>query len=577
MPVCTALWKVCALVAVNKIIFLLNYLFGFRRNEICQKVRKKGFCCLNPNFYCSKKLISKCLAISHDALVLLEQGRRKSASTSNCPWWDSVTRKAVETEVVFGDTFYATWGRRGSQYDLFPDLKKETEFIRAASFFKKYANNYYGYESRLHHVVLRQTLRTSGDIQANEKKTEMNNSSYHIDVEDDSVFKVIVNISDVHEGASEYIPYTHCYSFKWLSYFSIYKYFAYLKGWCSNFFQNSFNQKSCSFSGPAGQISFFDAGGIHRGGFSCNERCILIFCYINTMSRTVSNVGKLILPHNVSCDIETAYKGNPIAFGTGRLQGNQAVAQIANAIRSGYSYIDTGRGYLNEEVVGLALQLSHVKREKIKIICKVPYFNSLDVESHVQFSLRDLQVEYIDAYLVHWPVFYEYGKNEHKHAEVRKLVWERLETFHGSIIHELGVSNYTLTMLKELHKYCHVKPSLLEIEYNPKCYDSKAVAFARHHGMKIFGYSIFGRGVLSSPIVQDIAARRGVSTSYIIRSWVIMHDVIPICTSGDGITRILDNLTFGRLTQSEMKDLNDMQELSTEDNVKALLNTLQTK
>lgn len=194
---------------------------------------------------------------------------------------------------------------------------------------------------------------------------------------------------------------------------------------------------------------------------------------------------------------------------------------VSYALEIGYRHFDTARFYGNEKDIGEAIRRSGVPREDIFITTKL--WND-DHGFHrawraFEKSLRDLGCDYIDLYLIHWPV--QGLRNESWRALEKLLVDGRCRA--------IGVSNYTITHLQELLDLSPVMPSVNQVEFHPFLYQKDLLEFCRSHDIRLESYSPLTKGrKLDDPRLGEIARSCAKSPAQILIRWALQKDVIVI-------------------------------------------------
>lgn len=183
---------------------------------------------------------------------------------------------------------------------------------------------------------------------------------------------------------------------------------------------------------------------------------------------------------------------------------NEAVTAVRAALDCGYRYIDTAAYYKNENAVGRAVRDSGIPREKLFVLSKVwPTFFENPLES-LHESLRLLNMEYLDGFLLHWP-----GISRDKRLHAFECLLR--ETERGTI-RALGVSNFLQIHLEELHQTFGLWPTQNQIEIHPSFPQRALCAFCKKRDIQVVSWAPMGRGkTLDNPIVRELAARLGKS------------------------------------------------------------------
>ena len=194
---------------------------------------------------------------------------------------------------------------------------------------------------------------------------------------------------------------------------------------------------------------------------------------------------------------------------------------VESALTLGYRLIDAAAIYGNEIEVGQALKQSGVPRKELFVTSKV-WMDDMGYDSTMRAfekSLKDLALDYMDLYLIHWP------KGQH-----RKETWKALESLHEQgVVRSIGVSNYYQKHLEELFVYAHVCPAVNQIELSPFCYLPEELAFCKQNNIQVEGYAPVVRGLKKEhPVLVDIARKWSKSTYQILIRWVIEQGAVTI-------------------------------------------------
>jgi diketogulonate reductase-like aldo/keto reductase len=210
-----------------------------------------------------------------------------------------------------------------------------------------------------------------------------------------------------------------------------------------------------------------------------------------------------------------------LGLGVYTIKPSVAVPIINWALNLGYRLIDTARLYGNEREVGEAVRTSAIPRKDIFVTTKLwntdHGFNKA-IEAF-ESSLDIMGLDYIDLYLIHWPV--------PKH---RLDSWKALESLlETEKVKSIGVSNYMISHLEELLEQCDIVPVINQIEYHPWLYRKDLQEYCSGKNIRIEAYSPLTKGrKLSDPYLLDVASKYSKSTSQILIRWCLEHDVITI-------------------------------------------------
>ena len=220
-------------------------------------------------------------------------------------------------------------------------------------------------------------------------------------------------------------------------------------------------------------------------------------------------------------DVKIPYLG----LGTWDLRGRDAYQAVLWSLDLGYRLIDTASFYGNETKIGEALRDANIPREEIFLTTKVwnsdqGYNNTLNA---FEKSLKRLRVEYIDLYLIHWPV-----------SGLRNDTWKALEEIYRSEkTHAIGISNFTIRHLKELLEFSDTIPTVNQIEFSPFLFQKGLMDYCQSNKIVVEAYTPLTRGrKFSNDVVRVLAQKYNKTPAQILIRWGLQHDVIEIPKSG---------------------------------------------
>ncbi|MED3922858.1 aldo/keto reductase [Priestia aryabhattai] len=206
-------------------------------------------------------------------------------------------------------------------------------------------------------------------------------------------------------------------------------------------------------------------------------------------------------------------------------EGPELVNAVKTAIVKGYRSIDTAAIYENEEGVGegirQGLKEAGLSREDIFVTSKV-WNADLGYEETLaayETSLQKLGLEYLDLYLIHWPVEGKY-----------KEAWKALETLYKEEkVRAVGVSNFQIHHLEDLMKDGEVKPVINQVEFHPRLTQKELHAFCQKHDIQLEAWSPLMQGeLLDNDVLKEIAEKHGKSVAQIILRWDLQNGVVTI-------------------------------------------------
>ncbi|MBP3965317.1 aldo/keto reductase [Paenibacillus lignilyticus] len=206
---------------------------------------------------------------------------------------------------------------------------------------------------------------------------------------------------------------------------------------------------------------------------------------------------------------------------------------VRTAIEAGYRSIDTAAAYRNEQGVGRAVRASGVPREEIFVTTKVDNANQGYDATLKAFdkSLDELGMDYIDLYLIHWPVSAHYMET-----------WRAMEKLYAEgKVRAIGVSNFQIRHLDTLLAACSVVPAVNQVEYHPRLTQKELQGYCNGKGIQLVAWSplMLGR-LLEEPLVQELAGKYGRTGAQIVLRWDLQNGVVTIPKSAKA-ERIYEN------------------------------------
>jgi 2,5-diketo-D-gluconate reductase B len=236
-----------------------------------------------------------------------------------------------------------------------------------------------------------------------------------------------------------------------------------------------------------------------------------------------------------------------IGFGTGSLGANAAEA-VAAALRLGYRHLDAARKYGTERGVGDGMRASGVPRADIFLTTKVSHesLRPSDFAHSVETSLRELQVDYIDLLLIHWPS---------PQIPVADCMGPLADAKRQGLARHIGVVNFTAKLLDEAIRACPEPLVTNQVECHPYLDQTAVLAACRRHRMVLTAHCPLARGrLIGDPVLNEIAQAKRRTVAQVALRWLIEQDIIAPIPRSSNPRRIAENLdvfNFG-LTAEDM-------------------------
>lgn len=227
---------------------------------------------------------------------------------------------------------------------------------------------------------------------------------------------------------------------------------------------------------------------------------------------------------------------------------------VSLALAAGYRHIDTAAAYDNEEGVGRALSSSSLERDEVFVTTKL--WNSQhgrdQARPALQASLDRLGLDYVDLFLIHWPV-----PSHDRYVET----WEALLELRGDgLARAVGVSNFLPKHLDRLKEATDVMPPINQVELHPHLVQDELRAYHREHGIVTEAWSPLAKArILDEPILQGIAERHGRTAAQVVLRWHLQlgNVVIPKSITPARIAANLDLFDF-ELSDDEMEEISSL-------------------
>lgn len=207
-----------------------------------------------------------------------------------------------------------------------------------------------------------------------------------------------------------------------------------------------------------------------------------------------------------------------LGFGVFQIEPKDTVEAVSTALQAGYRHIDTAEMYGNEKEVGEAIAKSGLNRADVFVTSKLDNgaHRPDDARRAFDASLQALGFDYLDLFLIHWPLPTKYGGDF-------VSTWRTLEEFYrAGRARSIGVSNFQPHHLRRLHEETEVPPAANQIELHPFLTQDEVRGFCTEHGIAVEAWSPIGQGlVLDAPVIGSIAERVGKTPAQVVLRWHI--------------------------------------------------------
>lgn len=206
-----------------------------------------------------------------------------------------------------------------------------------------------------------------------------------------------------------------------------------------------------------------------------------------------------------------------VGFGTWQLKSKTAYESVRAALDVGYRHIDTATLYKNEADVGRAVKDSGLDREQVFITTKLRPQDARHARRTLESSLRLLDTDYVDLWLIHWPT----GRDEFIST------WqELLAAKDAGLARNVGVSNYSPAQIDMLTDATGRQPSVNQIPWSPAQHDPALLDEHRRRGIVVEGYSGLKNTDLRDPVITEIAQRYGATPAQVVLRWHLEHGIV---------------------------------------------------
>ncbi len=266
-----------------------------------------------------------------------------------------------------------------------------------------------------------------------------------------------------------------------------------------------------------------------------------------------------------------------LGLGTWKSDPGDAYQAVREAIRIGYRHIDCASLYANEAEVGRALRDAmrdgEVTRQDLWITSKLwsNAHGQKNVEPALKKTLADLGLEYVDLYMIHWPIPLKptavlpgSAADFMLPSEVPiHATWAGMEAAVGAgLTRHLGISNFSVKKIRELLPHCKIRPEVNQVELHPVLQQPALVAFCASEGIHVTAYAPLGSGdrpafvkapdapvLLENPVIRSIAEAHGCTPAQVLLAWHVQRG-ISIIPKSVTPSRLRENLAAAQLELS---------------------------
>ncbi len=296
----------------------------------------------------------------------------------------------------------------------------------------------------------------------------------------------------------------------------------------------------------------------------------------------------------LSIEVSNSKPMPAVGLGYWKVEKSAAAALTVEAVKMGYRHLDCAADYGNEENVGEGIaeiaRRSLCKRDELWVTSKLwnTYHRPEHVKPALQRSLRDLKLDYLDLYLVHFPIVLQYVPFETRYppgwfadpsAAQPKMVpdsvpiretWQAMEELvDAGLVKSIGVSNFGTSLIRDLLSQCRIRPSVLQVELHPYLVQSKLLRYCKESSIAVTGFSPLGApsyipigmasesdSVLEHPTVQKIASAHAKTAAQIVLRWGVQRGtaIVPKTSKVERLRENLDLACFA-LSDAEMDSI----------------------
>ncbi len=286
-----------------------------------------------------------------------------------------------------------------------------------------------------------------------------------------------------------------------------------------------------------------------------------------------------------------------LGLGLWKIENDQASEMVVAAIKDGYRHLDAACDYGNESQAGdgiqIAMQQGLCKREDLWVTSKLwnTYHHAEHVRPAIERSLHDLKLEYLDLYLIHFPITLKYVPMEERYppgwffnpsaSQPRMEVdtvpiietWQAMEEIQkAGLAKHIGISNFNTSLIRDLLARCNHRPTVLQVESHPYLTQEKLLRYCQQEKIAYTAFSPLGAGsyvplgmataddsVLKQQVILDLASKYTKSPAQIVLRWGVQRGtaVIPKTSRPERLRENIDIYNF-ELTSDEMSSISQL-------------------
>ncbi|MBV9352067.1 MAG: aldo/keto reductase [Mycobacterium sp.] len=264
-----------------------------------------------------------------------------------------------------------------------------------------------------------------------------------------------------------------------------------------------------------------------------------------------------------------------VGFGTLIPDPAQTKQAVKTALEVGFRHFDCAERYRNEEAVGDAMreifEAGTVQREEVFVTTKLWNTNHRPerVRPACEASLRRLQLDYADAYLIHTPFAFRPGDDQDPRDQNGEVIYDdgvTLAETWGALEHlvddghcrSIGLSDITLDKLREIVAIARIKPAVVQVESHPYLPEWELLSFCQEHGIVLLAFAPLGHSstpnLLKDPVITAIASRMHMTSAQVALSWAVQRGTAFLTTSTKP-KRIQGNFEISILPEDAMSDI----------------------